>query len=283
MAHPTARKYNQLASIATAWGPAESDGRFLLHAYAATTAVVAAAGNGYNVGDVITLTGGTFTTATTLTVATLTGGAGTGVATVTITGAGRYSVVPSNPVAQGSASPATGTGATFTMTYADTYMNHATTPIGLSECFRMTWPGQRERYGIYLRNTFSKTAGAGTTWACSLASASILCAMPGVSADLLSWPQATNLGNNTGGPVFHMGHTSNPSSQVVTLNQATVGKATITIGDVWGGYIGFASDYIAPNFEPYGDVAYWIYLKPNAVPGSGNTFVVTTEVWEVYG
>ena len=78
---------------------------------------VAAPGTGYNIGDEITLTGGTFTTATVLTVLTLTGGAGTGVATVSILTPGVYTVAPGSPVAQGSVSPAGGSGATFTMTY----------------------------------------------------------------------------------------------------------------------------------------------------------------------
>lgn len=155
--------------------------------------VISAAGTGYAPGNVITLTGGTFTTAATLTVATtkvvsatiaaagtggtpgaatVTGTTGTGtkfqaavtigvggditsvdsislagsytanpttiaaepvtgggltgaqlnvvmgVATVNVASAGAYSSLPSNPVSQGSVSPAGGTGATFTMTWA---------------------------------------------------------------------------------------------------------------------------------------------------------------------
>jgi hypothetical protein len=78
---------------------------------------VAAAGTGYNIGDVITLTGGVYDTAVTLTVATLTGGAGTGVATVTISEAGYYRVLPSDPVVQASVSPSGGTGATFNLSW----------------------------------------------------------------------------------------------------------------------------------------------------------------------
>lgn len=68
------------------------------------------AGNGYNVGDVLTLSGGTGGTCT---VATLTGGAGSGVATVTITtvGAGYSTGVKTTTV-----SPAGGTGCTINIT-----------------------------------------------------------------------------------------------------------------------------------------------------------------------
>jgi hypothetical protein len=80
----------------------------------ATVATVSAGGTGYAVGNTIILTGGTFSTPVTLTVATLSGSA---VATVTITNAGVYSSVPSNPVAQGSTSGG-GSGATFNVTWS---------------------------------------------------------------------------------------------------------------------------------------------------------------------
>ena len=68
----------------------------------AVSATVGAAGNGYNIGDVLTVVGGVLSVAggaaATFTVATLTGGAGTGVATVTLTTAGDYEVQPTNAV-----------------------------------------------------------------------------------------------------------------------------------------------------------------------------------------
>lgn len=73
---------------------------------------VAAGGSGYVAGDVLTFTGGTFSTAGTITVLTAPGGA---VATVEITNPGRYSVAPSDPV---SVSGGSGTGATFNLTFA---------------------------------------------------------------------------------------------------------------------------------------------------------------------
>jgi len=71
----------------------------------AASAVVGTAGNGYNVGDILTATNvlpgvqGFAGADATFTVATLTGGAGTGVATVTLLVAGNYEEVPSNDVA----------------------------------------------------------------------------------------------------------------------------------------------------------------------------------------
>ena len=75
----------------------------------AIVAVVSAGGSGYLVGDVLTISGGTFTVAATVTVATLSGSA---VATVTISNGGSYTLFPTNPV---STTGGTGTGATFTL------------------------------------------------------------------------------------------------------------------------------------------------------------------------
>lgn len=76
---------------------------------------IAAGGSSYVVDDTITLTGGTFATATELTVTSVSGGAVTG---VSISEPGDYSVIPTDPVAQGSTS-GSGTGATFNLTYND--------------------------------------------------------------------------------------------------------------------------------------------------------------------
>ena len=78
---------------------------------------VQAGGTNYALNDTITLTGGTFTTATVLKVTALSGTAVTG---CVITTPGTYSVAPSPvaAVAQGSSS-GSGTGATFNMVYAN--------------------------------------------------------------------------------------------------------------------------------------------------------------------
>jgi hypothetical protein len=82
--------------------------------YQATSATVQAGGSGYAVGDTITETGGTAISNAVFTVATLSGSA---VATVTVGYPGNYTVVPSNPVSQGSTS-GLGTGCTLNITFA---------------------------------------------------------------------------------------------------------------------------------------------------------------------
>ena len=72
-----------------------------------------AAGTGYAVGDLITLTGGTATQQAILKVTQLTSG-GSGVSQAVVVNPGVYSVVPSNPVSQGST---TGGGASATFTF----------------------------------------------------------------------------------------------------------------------------------------------------------------------
>lgn len=78
---------------------------------------VAAAGTGYNVGDVLDIVGGTGTHVATIKVLTLTGGAGTGVATAEVVNGGAYTSPPTDPVG------VTGPGnddATFNLTFANT-------------------------------------------------------------------------------------------------------------------------------------------------------------------
>lgn len=70
-------------------------------------------GSGYAVNDTITLTGGTFTTATVLKVTSVSGGVVTAVSVKT---PGSYSVLPTNPVSQGSTSGA-GTGFTVSVSW----------------------------------------------------------------------------------------------------------------------------------------------------------------------
>lgn len=78
----------------------------------AFTAAKSAGGSNYVVGDLITLTGGTFTKPAVLQVKTLTGSA---VNTVAVMDPGIYSITPTNPVSQGSTS-GIGSSATFNLT-----------------------------------------------------------------------------------------------------------------------------------------------------------------------
>jgi hypothetical protein len=81
-------------------------------AMAALTITLQTGGSNYAIGDTITLTGGTFSQAIVLTVVTLSGSA---VATWSVTNSGTYTVLPTNPISQGSTS-GSGTGATFNVT-----------------------------------------------------------------------------------------------------------------------------------------------------------------------
>jgi len=69
------------------------------------TSTIAAAGSGYAIGDTITLVGGTSSVTATLTVATL---SGSGVATFTVSNAGIYTVLPTNPISTTSSGSGTG-------------------------------------------------------------------------------------------------------------------------------------------------------------------------------
>lgn len=80
-------------------------------AYEATGVAISAAGTGYTAGDIVTVVGGTFTEATTVTIDTVSGGVPQ---TVSINTAGEYSTTPSNPA---STSGGTGSGLTLTMTW----------------------------------------------------------------------------------------------------------------------------------------------------------------------
>lgn len=75
------------------------------------TVTITAGGTGYTNGDVLTVVGGTKTTAAVVTVSSVSSGA---VTAATITTAGSYSVIPANAA---SVTGGTGTGATVTLTY----------------------------------------------------------------------------------------------------------------------------------------------------------------------
>ena len=79
----------------------------------ATGSSISAAGTGYTANDIVTVVGGTFTSATTVKIDSVSGGVPTAVSVNT---AGNYSTTPSNPA---STSGGTGSGLTLTMTWAN--------------------------------------------------------------------------------------------------------------------------------------------------------------------
>jgi hypothetical protein len=100
-------------TLPTASATIGSSATFTLHSLAVSGAI-AAGGSGYAVSDTVTLTGGTFATATTVTVTAVNGSGA--ITAFNITTPGNYSVLPSNPVSQGSTS-GSGSSATFTMAW----------------------------------------------------------------------------------------------------------------------------------------------------------------------
>jgi len=85
--------------------------------FSITTAAVIEGGNGYTVGNVLTIVGGTSTVVATVTVSSISGTAATGpIAGVTITASGTYTVLP--PAAT-TTTGGTGTGAKITVTAGD--------------------------------------------------------------------------------------------------------------------------------------------------------------------
>lgn len=101
----------------------------------AISATVAAGGTSYQVGDILTVSGGTVTTAATFKVATLSGSA---VATVALVAGGEYTTTPANPA---STTGGNGTGCTLTVSYANwrrAYVRIGVTTVGISQATVVT-------------------------------------------------------------------------------------------------------------------------------------------------
>ena len=94
----------------------------------ANLASLGAAGTGYAVGDVLTIVGGTFTTAATITVSAASAGAITG---INLTTTGTYTIAPS-PLSGIAVTGGHGTGATFTLVFGITAVAVATPGSGYS-------------------------------------------------------------------------------------------------------------------------------------------------------
>jgi len=97
-------------SAPTTAGGVQATGTVAMLALATT---LVSGGSGYAALDTITLTGGTFSQAIVIRVDTVSSGA---ILTFTVTNGGTYTVLPTNPISQGSTS-GSGTGATFSSTW----------------------------------------------------------------------------------------------------------------------------------------------------------------------
>lgn len=114
----------------------------------AAAATIQSAGTGYVIGEMITLTGGTSTSQTVITVLSI--GGGGAIATIQVSTPGQYQAEPSNPVAQGSTT-GVGIGATFNVTFAgppsgyqkitDPAFNPANTVTFFDGYFLFDWVG----------------------------------------------------------------------------------------------------------------------------------------------
>ncbi len=109
------------------------------------SASVSTAGTGYVVGDTITLTGGTATTQAVITVQSI--GASGSITAAYVSNSGLYSVIPSNPVSQGSTS-GSGTSAKFNLNNAPN--SHIALSISGNDTYIDSWWAKAGNIGILL-------------------------------------------------------------------------------------------------------------------------------------
>jgi len=147
------------------------------------TSTIAAAGSGYNIGDTITLTGGTSSVTATLTVATL---SGSGVATFTVSNAGVYTVLPTNPIS--TTSSGAGTGFTLTGSWSLT----ATLPV------TSAGSGYVEQPTV----TISGGTGSGGTAYASVGAGSVIRALGSTTTQCLDFQSPASL--ITGVPMMRL-------------------------------------------------------------------------------
>ena len=96
---------------------------------------IASGGTGYTVGNVLTVVGGTFSSATSIRVDTVSSGV---ITAATLTNGGTYTVIPSNPA---SVTGGSGTGATFNISYGILGLAIGTAGSGYIEQPTITFSG----------------------------------------------------------------------------------------------------------------------------------------------
>jgi hypothetical protein len=171
-----------------------------------STPTVVSGGTGYTNGDVLTLSGGTFTVAATLTVTGVSGGV---ITSVSVAGAARgsYTVAPSNPI---SVTGGTGSGATFNATF------------GVNSTITITNAGS----GYVEQPTVTFSGGGGGSGAAAYAtvgSGAIIKALGSTGTQGLDFYTASSASN--GVPVLRLRDTVSDS---YTMLGGTASVATIT-------------------------------------------------------
>ena len=127
--------------------------------------LVAAGGTGYSVDDLITLDGGVFFRAAVLRVTGETAGV---IDTVSLEDGGVYSVAPADPVAQDTAAPPGGTGATFNMTAALVRTNRIKVVAAVIPCegeIRLWVEGSLKIKAASVSGSFDVGAPEDSSWA----------------------------------------------------------------------------------------------------------------------
>jgi hypothetical protein len=196
-----------------------------------SNSTIATAGSGYAIGDTITLTGGTSSQTAVLTVATL---SGSGVATFTITTAGIYTVLPSNPIS--TTTSGAGTGFTLNGSWAVRTANFTITNAGS---------------GYVEQPTITFSSGSATAYATVGSDATIR----SIGANLLlnsvsgTQLQATDLGGASS--IVWWGFTGSSSSTGALVQRAAGGGTNTSLEFVakGSGSIQFATNNTIANIQ----------------------------------
>jgi hypothetical protein len=219
--------------------------RTLQLAGCAQSAVIAAGGTGYTVGDTLTVSGGTAYAAATFRVLTAPGGV---VATVGLLNGGDYVATPGNPAAT---TGGTGTGCTLTVTYG-------TAGSGTEREFIAKGTGLGGTDNIYcgVRSYFDSGTGA-RSWE--------LCGFTGFSVDANGNPNTNLWANMPGISVGRFDGGTDTGSYVNLSNTANTywfsinGRRVIGVAKIGSAYISFTFGFLNP-YATTGENPYPLYI-----------------------
>jgi hypothetical protein len=176
-----------------------------------STPTVVSGGTGYTNGDVLTLSGGTFTVAATLTVTGVSGGV---ITSVSVAGAARgsYTVAPSNPI---SVTGGTGSGATFNATF------------GVNSTITITNAGSG--YVEQPTVTFSGGGGSGAAAFATIGSTVTFKSLNDITVQLPSGPAMSIVDSGNPGTGAYLQFTNSSTSNAI---QRAIGSNT-NVGIYW--------------------------------------------------